>query len=54
MQKRTKEYLENHREYSRWVMWRCLIDAETAEYIMHDPAMRQRIAEYRRPRYARH
>lgn len=54
MRKRSKEYIENHREYSRWVMWRCLIDAETAEYIMRDPAMRQRIAEYRGLRHGRH
>lgn len=54
MRNRSKEYIENHREYSRWIMWRCIIDRETAEYIMHEPQMRQRIAEYRRPRHARH
>lgn len=47
MQKRSQEYLTNHREYSRWIMWRCLIDKDTAEWIMHDPSMQARIARLR-------
>ena len=50
MQKRSKEYIENHREYSRWIMWRCLIDKDTADWIMQDPAMRERIARLREGR----
>lgn len=37
----------NHNEYSAWVQWRAMIDAETAAWIMQDPGMRSQIALYR-------
>lgn len=47
MKYETEEEKANHREHSRWLMWRCLIDHETAEFIMHDQEMRGMIAAFR-------
>ena len=57
MRYKTKQEKANHREYSRWLMWRCLIDHETAEYILQDPEMRGMIAAFRagaKPKGVRH
>lgn len=37
----------NHNQYSAWIQWRALIDAETAAWIMQDPGMRSLISLYR-------
>lgn len=42
-----REKRRNHNEYSAWIQWRCIIDAETAAWIMRDPGMRSQISLYR-------
>lgn len=37
----------NHNDYSAWIQWRAMIDAETAAWIMQDTGMRSQIALYR-------